>query len=109
MRSLRLLLPIGAKGFSVAASTATLLPGASLCLERIFTAEDVHAFASLTGDSNPVHQPGGGAAGGAIVPGMLTASMFASLIGSSFPGALYLSQTLKFKATAAVRPSAGLP
>ncbi|PSC76074.1 Hydroxyacyl-thioester dehydratase type mitochondrial [Micractinium conductrix] len=36
---------------------------------------------------------------------MLMASLFPAIIGSHFPGALYLSQTLKFKAPALVGES----
>jgi 3-hydroxybutyryl-CoA dehydratase len=36
------------------------------------------------------------------LPGMLMAAMFPAIIGSRFPGALYLTQTLKFRKQAAV-------
>lgn len=41
---------------------------------------------------------------GQVLPGVLCASLFPALIGSNFPGAIYLSQTLKFRAPALVRP-----
>lgn len=41
--------------------------------------------------------------GGAILPGMLCASLFPAIIGSQFPGALYLTQTLNFRQPALVR------
>lgn len=44
--------------------------------------------------------------GGAIIPGSLCASLFPAIIGSAFPGALYLSQTLKFRNPALVRQPA---
>lgn len=40
--------------------------------------------------------------GGAIIPGSLCASLFPAIIGTAFPGALYLSQTLKFRNAALV-------
>jgi hypothetical protein len=40
--------------------------------------------------------------GGAIIPGSLCASLFPAIIGTAFPGALYLSQTLKFRNPALV-------
>ena len=46
---------------------------------------------------------------GAVLPGMLMASLFPAIIGSHFPGALYLSQTLKFKAPALVRCFRAMP
>lgn len=92
-----------------------LLPGwrRCLCTGQSFSAgktvsqEDVNAFVQLTGDSNPIHGAGSSssctpAAAAAVVPGMLLASMFPAIIGSRFPGALYLSQTLKFRLPAAV-------
>ena len=37
-----------------------------------------------------------------VLPGMLCASVFPALIGSLFPGALYLTQTLRFRHVALV-------
>lgn len=39
----------------------------------------------------------------AVLPGMLCASLFPAIIGSQFPGALYLTQTLNFRQAALVR------
>jgi 3-hydroxybutyryl-CoA dehydratase len=74
-------------------------------LERTLTQQEVDAFVELTGDSNPIHADQGQgkvSEATAVVPGMLMASMFPAIIGSKFPGALYLSQTLKFRRSAAV-------
>lgn len=75
-------------------------------LTRVFQQEDAVAFARLTGDSNPIHtDPTAAAAAGlsgTILPGMLMAAMFPAIIGSRLPGALYLTQTLKFRKQAAV-------
>lgn len=61
----------------------------------------------LTGDTNPIHQslPAAQAAGfeRCLVPGIMAASLFPALIGSAVPGALYLTQTLKFRAPVQVR------
>ena len=39
---------------------------------------------------------------GHVLPGVLCAALFPALIGSTFPGAIYLSQTLKFRKPALV-------
>jgi acyl dehydratase len=64
-------------------------------------------FASVTNDANPIHVDGAAAAaagfaGGAVVHGMLVASMFGGVIGTRFPGAVYASQTLTFRAPVTV-------
>lgn len=66
----------------------------------------VDAFVGLTGDANPIHSDAAAAraAGfeGPIVPGIMMASLFPAIIGSSFPGAVYLSQSLRFSHPALV-------
>mmetsp|Transcript_8933 Transcript_8933/g.27038 ORF Transcript_8933/g.27038 Transcript_8933/m.27038 type:complete len:238 (-) Transcript_8933:1842-2555(-) len=63
-----------------------------------FTQEDVEAFVELTGDANPIHTVAGrGGNERAIVPGLLCSSLFPSIIGTTFPGSLYLGQTLRFR------------
>lgn len=66
-----------------------------------FQAADVELWVRLTGDANPIHTSSTAAeeAGfsAPVLPGMLCASMFPALIGSLFPGALYLTQTLRFR------------
>jgi len=54
---------------------------------------DVHAFAALTGDSNPIHMTGGDQA---IVHGALLMGYVSGAIGASCPGALVVSQQMKF-------------
>lgn len=60
------------------------------------------AFASLTGDFNPVHVDAEAAAassfGERIVHGMLTASLLSTVLAMQLPGpgAIYLSQSVKF-------------
>jgi acyl dehydratase len=81
---------------------ADLAVGQEACLEHRFTTEDVAQFAALCGDNQPLHlnaefagrtffkQP--------IVHGMLTASLFSTLIGTRLPGpgSIYIGQDLKF-------------
>ena len=76
-------------------------------LVRQFTAEDVSAFLALTGDANSIHtDPSAATAAGftsPILPGILMASLFPAIIGTNFPGSIYLSQTLKFRQSAEVK------
>lgn len=72
--------------------------------QRSFTADDVAAFAAVTGDRNPVHLDESFAAhsgfGARIVHGMLMASLLSCLLGTELPGegSIYLSQSLVFRA-----------
>lgn len=82
-----------------------LSTGDSIDLQKQFTQQDVDAFTALTGDSNPIHkadQSSNVTTGAVVLPGMLLATLFPAIIGSRFAGALYLSQTLKFRRSAAV-------
>jgi len=69
---------------------------------RTVTAKDVERFAEATGDTNPVHLDEAFAATTRfkhrIAHGMLVGSYISALIGTDFPGpgAIYLSQTMKF-------------
>jgi 3-hydroxybutyryl-CoA dehydratase len=71
---------------------------------RTITDADVAAFASLTGDNNPVHLDASYAAttrfGEPIAHGILTTGLISAVIGTKLPGlgAIYLNQTLKFVA-----------
>ncbi|BDA47130.1 probable (R)-specific enoyl-CoA hydratase [Coccomyxa sp. Obi] len=80
--------------------------GSVLECRRDFSPEDVTAFVTTTGDSNPIHTDRNAAEAsgfsGRVLPGVLCASLFPALIGSNFPGAIYLSQTLKFRVPALV-------
>jgi 3-hydroxybutyryl-CoA dehydratase len=68
------------------------------------TKEDVHLFAQVTGDTNPVHLDDDYAAttsfGKTIAHGMLTAGFISAAIGTRLPGpgCIYLEQSLKFRA-----------
>jgi len=77
--------------------------GQTYRLERTFTADDVRAFATLSGDFSPLHVDPAYAAstefGGCVVHGMLLAALFSQLIGMRIPGkhALYLGHDLVFR------------
>lgn len=81
---------------------ADLAVGQSAELTRTLTESDVMSFATLTGDFNPVHVDDAAASaspfGGRIVHGMLTASLFSTLLAMQLPGhgAVYLSQAVQF-------------
>ncbi|HWA01470.1 MAG TPA: MaoC family dehydratase [Caulobacterales bacterium] len=67
-------------------------------------ASDVVGFAEITGDRNPIHLSEHFAAktpfGGRIAHGLYTAGLISAVIGTRLPGpgAIYVSQTLNFKA-----------
>ena len=67
-------------------------------------ASDVVGFAEISGDRNPIHLSEHFAArtpfGGRIAHGLYTASLISAVIGTRLPGpgAVYMSQTLKFLA-----------
>ena len=70
---------------------------------RSFSAQDVLAFAAVSGDYSPLHVDATYAAktefGTQVVHGILVASLFSQLVGMRVPGkhALYLGQDLSFR------------
>ena len=77
--------------------------GMSSTYTRTITETDVHDFAELTGDHNPLHLDEAFARTtrfkGRVVHGMLTASFFSTALATMpGPGTVYLSQTLSFRA-----------
>lgn len=64
--------------------------GDSRTITHRFTVEQIEAFATLTGDTNPLHVDAAFAnrssAGGQVVHGMLAASLVSTLIGVHIPG-----------------------
>jgi len=78
--------------------------GQKATFSKTIVEQDVDRFAELTGDRNPVHIDEKLASesrfGKRIVHGMLVASMISAAIGMELPGpgAVYLSQSLQFKA-----------
>ena len=71
---------------------------------RRVAAQDLDTFAALTGDRNPIHLDEDFAAQsifkGRIAHGMLTATYISAILGTKLPGpgAIYISQTLNFRA-----------
>lgn len=77
--------------------------GMEATVKRVVRESDVHHFAEVSGDRNPVHLDPVFAAktpfGGCITHGMLTASYISAIFGMELPGpgAIYVSQSLNFK------------
>ncbi|ELR19311.1 MaoClike domain containing protein [Acanthamoeba castellanii str. Neff] len=69
---------------------------------KVFGTPEVAQFAALSEDINPIHLDAAYAEktrfGARIVHGMLSASLFSGILGSQIPGAIYVSQSLSFKA-----------
>lgn len=78
--------------------------GMTETLEKTVGGSDVVGFAEVTGDRNPIHLSEHFAAktpfGGRIAHGLYTGSLISAVIGTRLPGpgAIYISQTLNFKA-----------
>jgi 3-hydroxybutyryl-CoA dehydratase len=103
------------RGAAKTGSNVTLLPFQTLYFEdlslgmtetytKTVKSSDVIGFAELSGDRNPIHLSEHFAARtpfrGRIAHGLYTASLVSAVIGTRLPGpgAIYLSQTLNFKA-----------
>jgi 3-hydroxybutyryl-CoA dehydratase len=78
--------------------------GMSERLSKTVASSDVVGFAEITGDRNPIHLSEHFAAktpfGTRIAHGLYTASLISAVLGTRLPGpgAIYLSQTLSFRA-----------
>jgi len=76
--------------------------GQKASLTKTITEEDLSHFIAITGDTNPLHVDKSFAEqtffGQRIAHGMLSASLFSTLVGMHIPGigAIYKSQTLEF-------------
>ena len=76
--------------------------GQHVTFTKTFTEDDVRRFIEITGDVNPLHVDEEFAAGTPfgrrVLHGMLTASIFSTMVGMLLPGtgAIYRSQTLTF-------------
>ncbi len=74
---------------------------------KTITESDIHSFSAFSADFNPIHVDEvyaaasslGKKTNGRIAQGMLSASLFSTLVGMYIPGkgALYVSQTCYFK------------
>ncbi|MCC7188738.1 MAG: MaoC family dehydratase [Anaerolineales bacterium] len=77
--------------------------GDGFSFERFISAEDVHRFADVVGDSNPVHLDEQFAAATSfkkrIVHGAFLAGLISKALGMDFPGegTIYISQNSVFK------------
>lgn len=78
--------------------------GQTALYARTLTETDIVLFAGISGDNNPVHINEEFASNtmfsGRIAHGMLTAAFISTVLGMKLPGpgAIYVSQTLRFKA-----------
>lgn len=76
--------------------------GQHVRFSKTFTEEDLQRFIEITGDVNPLHVDDAFAAGTQfgrrVLHGMLTASIFSTMVGMLLPGtgAIYRSQTINF-------------
>lgn len=81
-----------------------LREGLTGSLSKTVAESDIVKFAEVTGDTNPVHLDAAYAAGTRfkerIAHGMLSAGLISAVFGTRIPGpgAIYVSQTLKFRA-----------
>ncbi len=81
-----------------------LAVGMTETLAKTVSSHDVVGFAELTGDRNPIHLSEHFAAktafGRRIAHGLYTASLISAVLGTRLPGpgAVYVSQTLNFRA-----------
>ncbi|MDR0826325.1 MAG: MaoC family dehydratase [Desulfovibrio sp.] len=74
---------------------------------KTITESDIHSFSAVTSDFNPIHVDEvyattsslGKKMGGRIAQGMISTSLFSTLVGMYIPGkgALYVSQSCTFK------------
>ena len=77
-------------------------PGQYATFSKTFTEEDVRRFIDITADVNPLHVDDDFAAGTRfgrrVLHGLLTASIFSTMVGMLIPGpgAIYRSQSLTF-------------
>ncbi len=82
--------------------------GMSRYVEKVIDDKEIHAFAVLSSDHNPMHMDEEYASNtpfqGRIAHGMLGAGLISAVIGEQLPGhgTIYLEQNLRF--TAPVRP-----
>lgn len=81
-----------------------LMVGMSAEFSKQVSDADVHSFAEVTGDRNPLHLDDEAASrtrfGGRIAHGMLSAGIVSAAIAGKLPGSgsVYLSQTMRFTA-----------
>eukprot|EP00483_Globobulimina_turgida_P000838 UN00839 len=80
-----------------------LMVGDYTTADKTFTSADVQTYADITGDDNPVHNVNNGEAAqdagfnASICHGMFSGALFSAAVGGSFPGAVLVEKTLKWK------------
>ena len=80
-----------------------LTVGQTAEMSRVVGTADIEAFADVSGDNNPVHLDDayarGTTFGERIAHGLLSASYISAILGTKLPGpgAIYLSQSLRFR------------
>lgn len=78
--------------------------GMTASVSKAFTEQDVAMYANLSTDDNPMHMDEDFAAstraGGAVLHGMVTASLISAIVGTRLPGpgCLWMSQEMRFLA-----------
>ena len=77
-------------------ATKACLPGDVMKATRVFTREDLDAWARLTGDANAIHARPVPPFEAPIVPGLLLAATFPAVFARHHPGAVYRTQSLRF-------------
>ncbi len=88
--------------FTAIARIEDFEPGQHVTLSKTFTEDDVQRFIEITGDVNPLHVDEQFAErtrfGRRVLHGMLTASIFSTMVGMLLPGtgAIYRAQTIRF-------------
>src|SRR5246500_3102494 len=88
--------------------------GMTETLQKVIDASDVVGFAEVTGDRNPIHLSEHFAAktpfGTRIAHGLYTASLISAVLGTRLPGpgAVYISQTLNFRAPVKIGDGVGV-
>lgn len=74
--------------------------GQKASFSKIISIADIEAFATASGDMNPVHLDDAYAAttrfGGRIAHGILTVGLISACIARTWPGCIYLAQQVRF-------------
>ena len=77
-------------------ATKACSPGDVMKATRVFTREDLDAWARLTGDANAIRARPVPPFEAPIVPGLLLAATFPAVFARHHPGAVYRTQSLRF-------------
>lgn len=73
--------------------------GVEASFSHAFSLDDTTQFARLAGDDNPIHTDAQAAGQQRpVVQGLLSGGLFATIFGRAIPGAVYVSQELRWRA-----------